>query len=440
MPNSQISNESNQQITNSIELRSEEVQDILAQVPHWILRWGNIIIFILLLLLILFSYIIKYPQIITTTVVITTQNPPEKLVARTSGKISKILVKDRSELAPKTPLAIIENTANYSDVFKLKECIDTLQIINSQFVFPIESFSNSQLGDVQNSFSQFQRDYLAFNLNRNFRPHYVEKKAQILEKNELRVRLQLQSQQFKIGLNEYRLKKQELERFKKLYDKGIISSQEWEVKNLEYLQIEKNVRINLSQLSQMQSSINEIDKNLTNANINETKDTINLFKNTIQSYNLLKKSINDWEMTYVFRSSIQGKISFMQIWTENQTINSGDQVFTIVPSNNENYIGKLKAEIQNSGKIKINQEVNIRLANYPDKEFGIIKGRVKSISLTPDKDGYLLIDISLPRGIKTSYKKEIIFQQEMNGTADIITEDLRLIERFFYQFRVFFNR
>lgn len=101
---------------------------------------------------------------------------------------------------------------------------------------------------------------------------------------------------------------------------------------------------------------------------------------------------------------------------------------------------KLKAPAQNSGKIKINQLVNIRLANYPDREFGIIKGSIKAISLTPDKDGNVLIDVSLPKGLKTSYQKPIVFQQEMSGTADIITEDLRLLERLLYQFRDIFNR
>ena len=45
------------------------------------------------------------------------------------------------------------------------------------------------------------------------------------------------------------------------------------------------------------------------------------------------------------------------------------------------------------------------------------------------------MDISLPKGLETSYKKKIQFQQEMRGSADIITEDLRLLERIFYQFR-----
>jgi len=42
--------------------------------------------------------------------------------------------------------------------------------------------------------------------------------------------------------------------------------------------------------------------------------------------------------------------------------------------------------------------------------------------------------------LQTSYKKQINFQQEMTGTADIITEDLRLLERLLYQFRDIFRR
>ena len=33
-----------------IELRSEEVQEILTRIPHWMIRWGNVIILFLLFL------------------------------------------------------------------------------------------------------------------------------------------------------------------------------------------------------------------------------------------------------------------------------------------------------------------------------------------------------------------------------------------------------
>ena len=77
--------------------------------------------------------------------------------------------------------------------------------------------------------------------------------------------------------------------------------------------------------------------------------------------------------------------------------------------------------------------------NYPEEEFGVLEGKVESISLTTDIDNNYLVDVSLPSKLVTSYGKEIEFKQEMIGSAEIITEDLRLLHRFFYQLRQIFN-
>jgi multidrug resistance efflux pump len=273
-----------QQPTLSIELRSEEVQEILTRVPHWMIRWGNIVVLFILFSMMVGAYYVKYPDIVTTQVIITTQNPPEKLVARTSGKITAILVEDRTAVLPKTPLAIIENTANYNDVLALKSCIDTLSINSEQFNFPIDKFVISQLGDIQNAFTPFEKDYIAYDLNRDLKPYSIEKTAQGLETHQLKERLLLTQQQYQISQNELQLKKQELERFKKLYDKGVIAAQEWESKNLDFLQTEKNVRNISSQFSQMRSSINDLNRNSGNTRISESKDNINLLRNVMQSF------------------------------------------------------------------------------------------------------------------------------------------------------------
>ena len=160
-----------------------------------------------------------------------------------------------------------------------------------------------------------------------------------------------------------------------------------------------------------------------------------LLKGVIQSFNQLKKAIKDWERLYVLKSNINGNVSFLNYWNINQTVNQGDLVFTIIPSENSSFVAKLKTPSQNSGKIKIGQTVNIKLENYPDTEFGVLNGTVKNISLIPDAEGFYFVDVELPSKLITSYNKEIDFKQEMRGTAEIITEDLRLIERFFYQFR-----
>lgn len=423
-----------------IELRSEEVQDILTKIPHWMIRWGNVIILVIIFLVFLFSYFIKYPDIVTGNIIITTQSPPEKLVARTTGRIEHILVNDRSLVSKETAIAIIENSANYKDVYLLKDIIDSIDINLESVDFPMIKLASLRLGDVESAYAIFEKDFLAYQINREFQPYNIDKTSQSIETKEQEERLKLLIDQNSIALLEMEYKKKDLERHKKLFDKGVISNQEYDNKNIEYLQQEKNINSLNSQISNLRSSLNSLGKDRKTTSLSESTDQITLKRNLILSFNQLKKAITEWEMNYVLKSSTTGKISFQKIWAEQQNISSGENVFVVIPNQSSNYIGKLKASSFNSGKLKAGQNVNIRLANYPDREFGIIKGKVKLISLVPDADSNLLIDIELPNGLKTSYNKEINFQQEMSGTADVVTEDLRLIERILYQFRDLFNR
>ncbi len=421
----------------SFELRSEEVQEILARAPHWLIRWGSVVVFCILMMLFFVSWLIKYPDVVSSQIVITTNVPPQKLMAKSTGKIEAILVNDKSDIAKNTPLAVIENTANYKDVFLLKSIVDTINITKNRF--PFEKFKEAQLGDVESSFALFQKEFTADELNSKLQPYRVEGNAQGYEAIQLRERLALLESQKEINSDELALQKNDLERYEGLYKKGIIATQELEKQKMSYLQAQKNYKNILSSISQLKSSLNELNRSSKTTVINESKEQVNLERNFIQAFYQLKKELKNWDLSYVLRSSINGKVSFLQLWAENQTVSSGENVFAVIPSVESGFIGKLKAPAQNSGKIKVGQKVNIRLANYPDREFGILEGKIKSISLTPDKDGNLLIDVSLLNGLTTSYKKRINFQQEMVGSADIITQDLRLVQRFFYQFKDLFN-
>ena len=427
-----------EELQDDLKIYSEEVRDVLSAPPKAIFKWGNTILLVFILLLLFLSWFIKYPDIIRAEVLITTQIPPEKLVAKTSGKIQAILIDDKKIVNENTPLAVIENAANYKDVFLLKAITDTISLSNSKF--PFDKLQAVQLGEIENSFAMFQKEYIASELNKQLQPYKVESSAQSFEAKQLRERLQLLEGQKEINQSELQLLKTDVERYEKLFNKGIISAQEIEKQRLVYLQAKKNYKSLLSSISQLKSSINELNRSSKTTVINESTTSINLERSVMQSFYQLKKAIKDWELNYVFRSSVKGTVSFLQIWSENQTINAGENMFAIIPSTEKGYIGKVKAKAQNSGKLQIGQKVNIRLANYPDREFGVIEGKLKSISLTPDKEGNLLLDIELPNGLKTSYKKQINFQQEMTGTADIITGDLRLLERLLYQFRDVFRR
>ena len=82
----------------------------------------------------------------------------------------------------------------------------------------------------------------------------------------------------------------------------------------------------------------------------------------------------------------------------------------------------------NGAKVKIGQCVNLKFAVYPYMEYGIVKGVVGKIASIPTGDSYE-VEINLPDQLVTTYGKKLEFQQELSGTAEIITENQRLLSR-----------
>ncbi|MDR5591103.1 HlyD family secretion protein [Christiangramia sp. SM2212] len=422
------------------DLRSEEVQDILTRVPHWMIRWGSLLFLLLIIMFLFISWFVKYPDIVNSTAFITTKVPPQKEFAKLTGKFDSIFVSDGQKVYPNQTLAVIENSARYQDVYKLKSILDTIRLKNDNFEFPIDELPILLLGEVESDYALFENSYIAYKLNKDLNPYSNEAFANKVSLSELKVRLRNLKLQEEINQVELKVKKKDLDRHDDLYEKGVISAQEFENKQLEYLNAKRNFKNNLASISQLRESISDAQKISKSTIIKSKREEMTLLKKVVQTFHQLKNSIKNWELSYVLSSEIEGKVSFLTYWSKNQTVNQGDLVFTVIPSQSSSIIARLKTPAQNSGKIEVGQKVNISLQNYPETEFGFLKGKVKSISNLPNKNGLYIVDVSLPQELITSYGQEINFKQEMTGTANIITEDLRLMERFFYQLKDVFNR
>ena len=423
-----------------IELRSEEVKDILTKVPHWLIRRGSVLFLVLLVLVLALSWLIKYPDLITAEAVLTTQIPPQKEYAQISGKIDAIQVIDNQAVQKNDVLAILENTAEQKDVYLLKSILDTLKMDRDKVFFPFDDLPILFLGDIETDFAQFENSYFQYVLNRDLDPFSNQAIANEVSMTELKRRLQNLSSQQNIARNELDFKKKTFERNESLFEKGIISAQEYENKQLEYLTAQKNYRNTANTVSQLRESVSNMNNTSKSTDYNKKREETRLLKSVIQSYNQLRNSVKEWELKYVFKSNIDGTVSFLNYWNTNQTVNIGDLVFTVLPETNSSYVAKLQTPRGNSGKIKINQTVNFSLYDYPEYEFGVLKGTVTSISAISDIQGTYVVDVAIPSDLTTSFGKKIEFKQEMKGEADIITQDLRLLERLFYQFREVFER
>lgn len=134
------------------------------------------------------------------------------------------------------------------------------------------------------------------------------------------------------------------------------------------------------------------------------------------------------ELASVLKSRVDGIVSVGKYWSINQNVKAGDQVLNIIPQFTDKPVGKITLPMAGAGKVKVGQLVNIKLTNYPYIEYGMLHGTIRTISAVPDQGNYY-VEIELKKGLITNYNKMLPFAQEMTGNAEIITDDMRLLER-----------
>ena len=329
---------------------------------------------------------------------------------------------------------VLQSSGNHQDILKLKNKIDSAGQ-NQIFSFPVNEISKYKLGELQSDYNVFSKaleDEKLFSRLQPYAPENLAANQSIIENKN---RISILKQQRNLENSKFNLSKKNYDRSQTLFDQGVISKMELENEKIKYLQAEQNLKnINIS-LSQFEESINNLNKTKSGASINSEKDKINYSSAALQSFEQLRKSLKQWELAYLITSSTNGKVSFQQFWGENQFLKAGDVILSILPSEKTAIVGRMFVPTVNSGKIIPGQKVLIRLDNYRYQEFGIVEGKVQNISLTPDKDGNYYVEITLPKGLETSYNKTLPFDKELKGNAEIVTQDLRLIERLFYQIR-----
>ena len=147
-----------------------------------------------------------------------------------------------------------------------------------------------------------------------------------------------------------------------------------------------------------------------------------------ESYQRLRSEVDTWTNNYILSAPIAGKVALHQIWSEKQHVNINTPLMSIIPDSS-GLVGRANLPIVGSGKVVIGQKVNIELLAFPRQEYGMLEGRVEKIALLRQGKN-LIIEVSLPNGMLSNYKKQLAFRPNMEGQAEIITKPRRLLQRF----------
>ena len=393
-----------------------------------------VFIFILFLF---FAWIIKYSDIVQAPVEITTTNPPVTLVTKITGRIKSLDVIDRDTVSARQLIAMMETTTSFKDVKLLKRTIDSIQKPEELSYLSLPMFSG--LGELQSPYGAFLKNLSDLNNYVKNDPMGSKISSLTHEIEGIREFISRLSVKEKFYSENRRLELKKFNRDSSLYSGKVIAESEYEKSHQALIMV--NIELQQARLDHSAKTIELAEKlqTLEDYRISRTEDKERMITGLRESFLNLKAQVDLWENTYLLISPIDGIVSFTKYWSPNQSVVKDEPVVSIIPLKPGNFLGRINLKMLRSGKVKEGMQVNIKLSGYPYLEYGVVRGIIKSKSQVPAGDSYI-IDIELPEGLKTLYGKTLDFTQNMQGTAEIITDKTRLLQKIVNPFRYLISR
>lgn len=420
----------NTAINNNIRFqRSEMVQEIVSSKPSFIVRYGIVFFLFILILLIIACWFIQYPDIVPTKAKLTSINAPKEVTTKTSGKLIKLFAKEGEQANTGDILGYMESIANNEEVILLSKNVDTATTLfkknNLQGSLTFLQNEYSNLGELQQNYQTFSTAYQTFK-------NYLTNGFYLRKRNMLAHDLSYLQKMHTNLLQQKGLNTQDLALQQKTFDANQSLKEDKVISELDYRNETSKLINKKLTLPQINTAIisNEAQQNEKLKEIAELENTTAQQKSIFeQTLNTLKSQIDEWKKKYLLTAPIDGKIAFATFLQENQQLQNNQTICFINPENTQ-YYAEIYIPQTNFGKVKTGQEVLLKFPSYPFQEYGSVKGFIAFISNINTDSGYLA-KVTLPNGLNTSYKKQVQFRDGLQAQGEIITQNMRLIQRFY---------
>ena len=414
----------------NIELKSEVLNEVLSAPPSWLVRSGNTIFFLFILLLIGLSFMISYPDELMGEVSINSNHPPVEFQNQMFGKLVDLQVEDHQWVQKGKVLAQFNNEINPQHIVLVRTFLLSLK--------QIDSIKNVKIRPEVEAVNLVALQSNWTSLLTTIKERNALQKSEIMDKkmkslqNEISQRVKIQSiadQKLKLIEKDIKLQQIQISSANRLLSKNAISKEEYLKEEKAENQLQQQFQ------NQKEASIqNEIQVNLLQKNLSElayeSDQQLQKLNATIKTNaSTIQNLINDWEKNAAWVAPFDGKILFNKQLNKSSFYKAGEASLVIVPKGNY-FTGLMKVASAGAGKIEKGQKVFIEIKDFQKHDYGMLEGKVKSIT-SISKDEFYEVEIQLPKKLITTYKKELPLKAQLKGSAKIITKNKKLIERFF---------
>lgn len=422
--------------------RSTVVQTFLSVRPPFAIRWGISIFFVLLVLLLVACWFIQYPDLVYAKAKLTGQNTPVELLARTDGRLVNLPMSNNQPVQKGDLIALLESRADFASVVAVQQCMDSLLTmphqqgqtdIDSLHIF-LQAVPPHVMGELQPAMQTFVQAFIVYS---NYGPKgFYTRKLLLLQKDLEHIHKAISILQQQKGLAN-----EDVALFQETFNANEKLARQQVLAPFEY-------RAEKGKLVQKKMSLPQIDASIENAaaQILEKNKEIATLQNEVEVQeklyaNAAKTFYNEilaWRFKYVVEAPVSGQLRYAAYYQVSQQVKAGQPLFFIAPPNSTYYAEAIIPQY-NFGKVAIGQQVILKLPAYPSPQFGTLSGIVSDINEMPTDSGFLA-KIILKAPLTTSYNKPIFYRDGLVAQAEVVVENMTVIERLLYTLRNAFQR
>ena len=420
---------------NNIEVLNEEIQEILGTPPGWILRFGTLIFLIVIVILIWLSYWIQYPDVVVSEIIVSFNDPPSKLISTKSGYLNKLHVVHNQKVKKGQLLISYNSEANYQDVLSLYEKLLQVKQTNQSSILSLSFSENYSIGELQKYLFQFLDKQNQYSLrvkgisevtNKSDKQKQISSLENGIEySTNLRDNLavQIENTQIQLKNEEAMVKMDKLSQseLNKTRDKLTVLS--------------SNLNATEAEIKDKQFKISNLRSDLVNLSVSSEKGREVALSEMNAAFVQFKSNVSQWISSHLIISPTDGTVQVTNKFLKSgQYVNKDEPLLIIIPPQSNKMKGIMNVPFNESGNIKRNQLVLVRLNSYPSSKFGIIEGKVaSSSSIALEEDGKLVspVTVYFENGLVTTTGYKVSTKKELSGMARIITQNKRFIQRLF---------
>jgi multidrug efflux pump subunit AcrA (membrane-fusion protein) len=370
--------------TNKIELKSEEVRELLKTPPSWLVRWGSLILLVVLFFMVLFSVFITFPKIEIIPLNLVRSQEIFPVLMPANGKIKYWFKNEGDSLIAGEPIALLTNQAEYIDVLALEERLARFQPEDPSSFKDFGDLSSLRLGSLAKDLEFFENAIQGEvhvsqpKQSKGFRARQIKALEQLIDQlvpefSDLSESYRQQKETFKIAQDDYASGRLSEVRLREI-GRGL-DALEKKVANLE------------AEIKERKDSLAVIKKEVSRNPKQEVVFDTGLINAAFDS---LRNSINKWKSGHLIFSGATGSLT--NIKANKEELISGETIADIQVFKSQYLIAEA---ILDENQLKQVKEGKLFLKAGPNKE--ILLNNSDWILIKEEQSGKDKIQISFQK-------------------------------------------